>query len=102
MNNLLKTEQKLFEEKCEHGVVKKWCFNCRFKESNGMKVEMFNGHHYVRLKDAQTAITNETTRILKGVVGKIENIDVTGGGSGRRLKTQILALLQEGIKGINA
>ena len=40
-------------DECEHGSVRKYCFNCRFKEKYGMKIEMFEGHHYVRLKDVE-------------------------------------------------
>jgi hypothetical protein len=41
---------------CEHGVAKEYCFSCRFIVKNGLKIEMFDGHHYVRLKHAEKAI----------------------------------------------
>lgn len=40
------------------------------------------------------------TSLLKEEIKKIEKIDVSGGGNGRRLKEQILAQLQETIKSL--
>ena len=58
---------------CEHGVVKEYCFNCRFTEKYEMKVKMFNNHHYVRLKDVEKVLISaiqkgretEKTRIVQ-------------------------------------
>lgn len=58
------TEQSL---KCEHGVNSITCFNCRFKEKFGMKIEMFNGHHYVRLKDVEANRRKELEGLLREV-----------------------------------
>ncbi len=62
------------EKKCSHGVVEKFCFNCRFKERRGMKVEMFNSHHYVRLKDAEKAISSALTQQLSLVEEEVKSM----------------------------
>ena len=62
------------EEECEHEVVKKHCFNCRFTEKYGMKIEMFNKHHYVRLKDVERAFLAGEKKGAEGVIEKVEEI----------------------------
>lgn len=66
------------QKECEHGVVEKYCFNCKFKEKYGMKIEIFNNHHYVRLKDVETLRQND----IKSHVGELEGmkVDVYDGG----------------------
>lgn len=51
---------------CEHGVVEKYCFNCKFKEKYGIKVEMFEGHHYVRLKAVESLLFQATEEAVRG------------------------------------
>lgn len=70
------TQEK--REKCEHGVNGKHCFNCRFKEKHKMKIEMFNGHHYVRLKHAEKAIKeakSEVEKERKFILNVLDGID---------------------------
>ncbi len=61
-------------ENCEHGVAKKYCFNCRYTEKFGMKIEMFNNHHYVRLKDVEAHHSDLKQRV-EGMKGLSRNPD---------------------------
>ena len=58
-------QQEEVGEKCEHGVVAKYCFNCKFKEKYGMKVEMFNNHHYVRLREVDALLLSQKKQSFK-------------------------------------
>lgn len=51
-------------DKCEHDVIGKYCFNCKLKAKHGMKVEMFDNHHYVRLRDAEKALEKQKEMLL--------------------------------------
>ena len=52
---------------CEHGVAKEYCFNCRYKEKFGMKIEMFNNHHYVRLKEVEKYVSHQHSQLKEAV-----------------------------------
>ena len=64
------------EQMCEHGVNSKYCFNCKFKVSYGMNVEMFNDHHYVRLKDVNKSFDSLLSKQREEWVKMVENLRV--------------------------
>ena len=62
-------------EECRHGVKdKKYCFNCKFTEKYDMPIEMFNSHHYVRLKHVEKVLQDQRKKLIERVEGMKEDI----------------------------
>ena len=57
-------EPQTYTEKCEHKVVSKYCFNCRFKNWKTLNVEMFGQHHYVRLKGLERLLKESIAQAI--------------------------------------
>lgn len=85
-------------EECQHGVVKKYCYNCKPQKFMGkIPVVVIDNHHYVRIKGLQDFIAQEIRKGQEEVLQKLsDKIKYKFNGFGGTLgftKNELLDLL---------